>query len=131
MFYTKDHKTPYMFDPFAFLGPKRRDLLDSTWAGLFKEEILPILPVELLKTAYDDFKGRPTKELYAMMGAMIIQQTEDLSDEDAARQFAFNIQWHYALNVTGDSDKACYIVSDRKNLFLKISSSYLWGQVQS
>ena len=44
-----------------------------------------------------------------MLGLMIIQQMEDLSDEEAARQFAFNIQWHYALNIIGNSDRACYI----------------------
>jgi len=109
MFYTKDHKTIDMFDHFAFLESKRRTLLDSTWAGIFRDEILPELPVELLNSTYHDFMGRPTKELYAMLGLMIIQQMEDLSDEEAARQFAFNIQWHYALNITGNSDKACYI----------------------
>ena len=109
MFYTKDHKTLDMFEPFAFLGPKRRSLLDTTWAKIFREEILPDLPVEVLRNTYDDLMGRPTKELYAMLGVMIIQQTEDLSDEEAARQFAFNIQWQYALNITGDSDKTSYI----------------------
>jgi hypothetical protein len=109
MFYTKDHKTIDMFDHFAFLEAKRRTLLDSTWAGLFRDEILPVLPIELVSSMYHDFMGRPTKELYAMLGLMIIQQMEDLSDEEAARQFAFNIQWHYALNITGNSDKACYI----------------------
>ena len=111
MFYTKDHKTLDMFDNFAFLGPKRRGLLDTTWAGIFRDEILPSLPVEVLKTAYHDFMGRPTKELYAMLGVMILQQMEDLTDEEAVRQFAFNIQWHYALNITGDSDNISYICS--------------------
>jgi hypothetical protein len=109
MFYTKDHKTIDMFDHFAFLESKRRTLLDTTWAGIFRDVILTELPVELLSTTYHDFMGRPTKELYAMLGLIIIQQMEDLSDEEAARQFAFNIQWHYALNITGNSDKACYI----------------------
>lgn len=109
MFYIKDHKTLDMFDPFAFLGPKRRSILDTTWAKTFREDILPDLPVEILSATYDDHMGRPTKELYAMMGVMIIQQTEDLTDEETTRQFAFNIQWHYALNITGDSDKVSYI----------------------
>ena len=109
MFFAKDHKTIDMFDHFAFLGSKRRILLDSTWACIFRDEILSELPVELLSSTYNSFIGRPTKELYAMLGLMIIQQMEDLSDEEAARQFAFNIQWHYALNITSESDNACYI----------------------
>jgi hypothetical protein len=109
MFYTKDHKTIDMFDPYAYLGPRRRNLLDTTWAGIFRNEILPNLPVEILRNSYHDAMGRPTKELHAMLGVMIVQQMEDLTDEEATRQFAFNTQWHYALNVTGESDSSCYI----------------------
>lgn len=109
MFYTKDHKTIDMFDQFDFLGPKRRTLLNETWAKIFRDEILPDLPVDILKPTYDDIMGRPTKELYAMLGVMIIQQMEDLSDEEASRQFAFNIQWHFALNITCDSDNTSYL----------------------
>jgi len=28
---------------------------------------------------------------------------KNLSDEETIRQFAFNIEWHYALGVTGES----------------------------
>ena len=45
----------------------------------------------------DDF-GRPTKELYTVLGALILQQAQNLSDEETVKQLSFNIQWHYALN---------------------------------
>ncbi len=109
MFYTKDHKTINMFDPYDYLGPKRRELLDTSWAKLFRYEVLPNLPIEILVTAYNDSLGRPTKELYAMMGVMLIQQMEDLTDEEATTQFAFNTLWRYALNITGEADSSCYI----------------------
>lgn len=109
MLYTKDHKTIDMFDNFSFLGKKRRKLLENSWAKLFREEILPKLPVAKLATFYDDFQGRPTKELHAMLGIMIIQQMEDLTDEETVRQFAFNIQWHFALNISDSSDVHSYI----------------------
>jgi hypothetical protein len=109
VFYTKDHKTINMFDPYAYLGPKRRDLLDTSWAKLFRDEVLPNLPVEILMSTYHDALGRPTKELYAMLGVMLIQQMEDLTDEEATKQFAFNTLWRYALNITGEADSSCYI----------------------
>ena len=111
MFYTKDHKTLNMFDPFEHLGPKRRKLLESSWAHLFRQEILPDLPVHKLTGIYSELHGRPTKELYAMLGLMIIQQMHDLTDDEAADKFAFDIQWQYALNVTGGSDEEAYISS--------------------
>jgi hypothetical protein len=109
MFYAKDHKTYDMFDCFEHLGPKRRGLLDSTWAKLFRDEILPNLPVHLLKTHYDPNNGRPTNELFAMMGVMILQQMHDLTDEQTVEQFCFNIQWHFALNITNVNDAASYV----------------------
>jgi len=105
----KDHKTRYMFDPFGYLGQKRKQLLESSWAGVFRDHIRPILPVHLLAEHFSEDMGRPTNELVAMMGTMILQQMHDLSDEETVNQFAFNIQWHYALDITGKSDKDAYV----------------------
>ena len=104
MIHVKDHKQVDMFTPFERLGPKRLALLESSWAHLFREEILHKLPAEKLFHLYDDLRGRPTKELYAMLGIVLLQQMEDLTDEEAVHQFAFNIMWRYALNVTDSSD---------------------------
>ncbi len=109
MFHVKNHKQLNILDPWAHLGPKRRALLDNSWAGLFQKHILPELPVESLRHHYHDYNGRPTKELYAMMGVMILQQMHDCTDQEAVEQFCFNIQWHYALNITSCSDAAAYI----------------------
>lgn len=109
MFYVKNHKQGYIFDPWGHLGPKRRQLLEKSWSGLFQKEILPDLPVESLRSHYHDWNGRPTKELHSMIGMMILQQMHDLTDEEAVEQFCFNIQWHYALNITSPDDAASFI----------------------
>ena len=44
-----------------------------------------------------------------MIGLMILQQMHDLTDEQSIEQFCFNIQWHYALNITSPDDAASYI----------------------
>jgi len=85
-----------IFDPWAFLTPKRRPLLDSGWPGLFREHILPSIPVNKVGKYFNATFGRPTKELYSMLGALILQQTFDLTDEETVQQYAFNIQWHYS-----------------------------------
>jgi len=98
-----------IFDPWAFLTPKRRQLLDSGWPGLFREHILPSIPVNKVGKYFNATFGRPTKELYSMLGSLILQQTFDLTDEETVRQYAFDTQWHYALNITEESDSAKYI----------------------
>ena len=109
MIYTKDRKTASLFDPWEHLGPKRRKLMEESWAGLFKKEILGELPVNKIAPFFTAGFGRPTKELYTVLGALILQQIHDLSDEETVPQLAFNIQWHYALDITEDSDEAMYI----------------------
>jgi hypothetical protein len=109
MIHIKDHKQRDMFNPFAHLGPKRLALLESSWAHLFREEILHNLPVEKLFRFYDEFKGRKTKELYAMLGLVLIQQMEDCTESDAVDNFALNLKWQYALNITDTSDMASYV----------------------
>jgi hypothetical protein len=105
MFYAKDHKTGYLFKhgPFHWLGPKRTKLMEQSWAMLFRDTVLPNLPVDRLRYYYHGSRGAPTKELGAMLGVMILQQMQDLTDEETVYQYAFNIQWHYALNIT-DAD---------------------------
>ncbi len=109
MFNTRDRQTGYLLDPWDYLGPKRRKLMEQSWAGLFREEILSVLPIEKMSPFYTADFGRPTKELYTVMGAIIIQQMKDLSDEETVYQLAFNQQWHYALDIPGESDQAKYI----------------------
>ena len=109
MIRARDHKTPYMIDPWDYLGPKRRKLLDESWAGLFREHILAELPVGKIASCYTEGFGRPTKEIFAVLGALILQQMHDLTDEETVSQFSFNLQWHYALDIPGESDEAKYL----------------------
>ena len=60
----KDQMQNDLFDPWSFMSPKRRLLLDQSWAGLFKKEILCELPVGEVAPFFNDDFGRPTKELY-------------------------------------------------------------------
>jgi hypothetical protein len=109
MFYTKDRKTGQLFDQWRYLGPKRRKLLDESWAGLFREKILPELPVERMTSFFSPDLGRPSKELYAMLGAILFQQIFDLTDEETVTRMAFDIQWHYALDNPEESDGVKYL----------------------
>ncbi len=62
------------------------------------------LPIgELAKAFRDDF-GRPTKDLYVALGALILQQLHDFTDRQTTEAIALNIAWHYALDIRQESD---------------------------
>lgn len=106
----KDLRQMNIFDPWGYLSSKRREMLDKSWAGLFQKELLSELPVKEVASFFKDNDfGRPTKELHTVLGALVLQQMHDLTDNETVNQFAFNIQWHYALNITEETDAAKYM----------------------
>ena len=109
MIHNRDHRTVYLFDPWDYLGPKRKKLMSESWAGLFREHVLAELPVQKLAPFFTKDFGRPTKEQYAALGALILQQMHDLTDAETVSQYSFNIQWHYALDIPGESDESKYL----------------------
>ena len=109
MIHAKDHKQCYLLDPWDYLGPKRRRLMEESWAGLFREEILNNLPVSELARHFEDGIGRPTKELFTALGVQILQHMNDLTDEETVEQLAFNTKWHFALDIPDESDEAKYM----------------------
>jgi hypothetical protein len=109
MVYINNPRQLTLFDQWSFLGPKRQALLEQSWAGLFRKEILCVLPVEKLIPFFVKDFGRPSKELYTLFGVVLLQQTLNLTDEETINQLAFSIQWHYALNITKETDSAKYI----------------------
>jgi len=89
-----------IFDPWILLSPKLCRMLDKGWPGLFHEQLLCELPVDRIKPFLREDFGRPSKELYTLLGVLLLQQAMDLNDSDTIEQLSFNIQWHYVLNIT-------------------------------
>ena len=104
-----NHKQELLFDPWSHISPKRRQMLDRSWAGLFRKDILCELPVTELAPFFNQDFGRPSKELHTVIGVLILQQTHDMTDAEAVEQLAFNMQWQYALNIFEESDSAKYM----------------------
>jgi hypothetical protein len=100
----RDHRTGDPFDLWDQLGEKRRHLLERSWAGVFRDHLLTHLPVGELTTRFSWQHGRPTKDFHTVIGALILQQLHDLTDAATVEAVAFNITWHYALDIRAESD---------------------------
>ena len=105
----KSRKQQHLFDPWRFLSPKRRKMLDQDWPGFFRRHILALLPVKKVAPAFHRDFGRPTKEMYTVLGTLALQQYHDLTDIETTSQLSYNIQWHYVLDIVEENDEAKYI----------------------
>lgn len=79
-------------------------MLDGSWAGVFRRHLLNNLPVQALAGSFSSAMGRPTKDLHVAAGVLILQQLHDLTDAATVEALAFNLAWHYALDVEDESD---------------------------
>lgn len=87
------------------LSGKKLSLLQKSWAKVFRQHILPHMPVRQVAKYFDKTAGRPTKELVSTCGACVLQQIFDLTDTETIDQLAFNQQWHYAVDVLDQDDQ--------------------------
>ena len=100
----RDHQSGDLFDPWEYLGRQRRRLLEQSWAGVFRDYLLEHLPVKELAAGFRDDFGRPSKDLYVVLGALILQQLHDFTDQQTIEAVALNIAWHYALDIRHEPD---------------------------
>jgi hypothetical protein len=87
------------------LAPGMRTRLKSSWAEMFKREILPIL-----MRAEPDFAflygivGRPNFSVGRLLGLCLLQELNNLSDQEALDAFGFDARWQYALDINAGEE---------------------------
>lgn len=87
------------------LSPSLRGRLESSWAHLFRLEVLPIL----LKNE-DQYAllygttGRPNFSVARLLGLCLLQEWNNFSDQQALDEFSFDVRWRYALDVGEEED---------------------------
>jgi len=47
--------------------------MEASWVGVIREQILRELPVHRIAPYFSEGSGRPTKELYAALGSLILR----------------------------------------------------------
>lgn len=112
MFRKDTHSEEFFWDPWSHLGPKRRRNLEQDWPGVMRRYVLEHLPLKAFETFFHPTMGRPTKDQRTILGALVLQQTLDLSDEQTVKALAYDVQWHYALDLADDSDDS-RVISER------------------
>lgn len=83
-----------MFSPVAIRH------MTKDWPGLFRTQLLHLMPVAKIGEHFDPVLGCPTKELYGMAGAIFLKEFFHLTIEEAVSRYLFDTRWQYALNVS-------------------------------
>ena len=87
-------------DNWSFLDNSRRQWLERSWAGTFRQHLLEHLPIEALAKLFPAKGGRSRKDYRLVLAVLILQQLHDLTDAETVEAVSFNLSWHYALGMS-------------------------------
>jgi len=103
--YKKTNPQQKLFGLGTQLSPSLSKRLESSWAHLFRIEILPILFKNEDQYAVLYGKtGRPNFSVARLLGLCLLQELNSLSDQQALDTFSFDIRWRHALDISDDED---------------------------
>jgi len=103
--YKRTNPQQTLFGVDTQISPSLCNRLKTSWAHLFKIEILPILfRNEDQYAGLYGKTGRPNFSVARLLGLCLLQEFNSLSDQQALDEFSFDIRWRYALDINEDED---------------------------
>lgn len=96
----RDPSQQRLFDPFeGVIGVSGRKQIENGWQSLFREVLLEQMPVEKIGKDLSDGGGRPTIELHAIVGLLLIRDFKGWTVPETHEAILFRSDIQYALNL--------------------------------
>ena len=89
-----------IFDSFLGLTAREQKALKRSWAKVFADEIFPEIDEQRFSVLYSDKDSRPNTPVNVIIGALIIKELFDLSDDDMVENLMLDSRYQYALHTT-------------------------------
>ena len=75
-------------------------MLEKSWAKPFSEKIFPLIDEESFSCLYSNKASRPNTPVNVCVGALIIKELFNMTDDEMVESLAFDIRFQYALHTT-------------------------------
>lgn len=82
------------------LTAREQKFLEKSWAKVFAEDLFPNIDEERFRVLYSDKASRPNTPVNVIIGALILKEMFDLSDDEVVENLMLDIRWQYALHTT-------------------------------
>ena len=123
MRHSVDPQQNLLFDPAqGMFSPMALRYMNEDWPGLFRSQLLHVMPVKELAEQFDPIMGAPTKELYSMAGFIFLKEYFDLTIEEAVYHYVVDPCWQYALNVNPVTASMSHATVERYSSYFRDSA---------
>lgn len=87
-------------DSFSGLTAREQKALDNSWAKVFADELFPAIDEKRFAVLYSDKASRPNTPINVIIGALIIKEMFDYSDDEMVENLMLDLHLQYALHTT-------------------------------
>ncbi len=87
-------------DSFANLTDREQKALKHSWAEVFAEELFPAIDEDIFSVLYSNKGSRPNTPVNVIVGALIIKELFDYSDDEMVEGLMLDLRLQYALHTT-------------------------------
>ena len=87
-------------DSFSRLTTREQKALEKSWAKVFADEIFPAIDEKRFSVLYSDKASRPNSPVNVIVGALIIKELFDYSDDEMVENLMLDFRIQYALHTT-------------------------------
>lgn len=88
------------FDSFQGLTEREQKVLEKSWAKLFSDEVFPAIDEERFSVLYSKKASRPNTPVNVIVGALVLKELFDLSDDEVVEDLLLDPRFQYALHTT-------------------------------
>lgn len=87
-------------DSFSGLTLREQKALENSWAKVFSDELFPAIDEKRFSVLYSNPASRPNTPVNVIIGALIIKELFDYSDDELVENLMLDLHLQYALHTT-------------------------------
>ena len=109
-FVKNDNQQLTVLDSTSNLTEREKRMLEKSWAKIFADKVFPAIDENIFSVLYSEKASRPNTPVNVIVGALILKEALNVTDDEIVEAMAFDIRYQYALHTTSFEEQP---ISDR------------------
>ena len=109
-FVKNDNQQLTVLDSTFNLTEREKRMLEKSWAKIFADKVFPAIDENIFSVLYSKKASRPNTPVNVIVGALILKEALNVTDDEIVEAMAFDIRYQYALHTTSFEEQP---ISDR------------------
>ena len=99
-FVKNDNQQLTLSDSTFTLTEREKRMLEKSWAKTFADKVFPAIDENIFSVLYSEKASRPNTPVNVIVGALILKEVLNVTDDEIVEAMAFDIRYQYALHTT-------------------------------